>query len=277
MRALWKGYISFGLVTIPVRLYAATEAKDVRFNLLHARCGTRIRYKRWCETCDVEVDSDDIVKGYPWGDGRYVTLTDQELEDLPVPALKTVAIRRFVDLKAVDPIYFDRSYFLEPDDGGGNAYALLREAMQQTGRVGIAKVALRNRESLACVRVYRDQCLALETMHFADEIRPPEALNLNPPRALDEQERTLAKELVERLSGPFEPEAYRDEYREALRALIAAKAEGETLTVSPQPAVQPIPNLIEALRASLGQLEPVGSGIRPNGRAEPQGNGTPRP
>lgn len=260
MRSIWKGSISFGLVHIPVRLYAATEDRRVQFHLLHRRCGTRVRYRRWCEHCRLELENEDIARAYPWAPDEYVIVEEDDLEQLPLPTAKTVAIHSFVRLDHIDPIYFDRTYFLEPVDGGGRAYALLREAMRQTGRAAVARVALRNKESLACVRVYGDQALALETMHRPDEIRSPEILpglaGDQPPA--DPRELALAVDLVDRLTGPFAPEEYRDEYREALLALIEARVRGRQITVPPAPPAAPVVDLMEALRASLQQAEQAG-------------------
>ncbi|HEX6989008.1 MAG TPA: Ku protein, partial [Bacillota bacterium] len=260
MRSLWKGSISFGLVHIPVRLYAATEDRSVRFHLLHRRCGNRVRYRRWCDHCNVELGNEDIARAYAWAPDQYVIVEDEDLEGLPLPTARTVAIQSFVRLDSIDPIYFDRTYFLEPVEGGGRAFGLLREAMRQTGRAAVARVVLRNKDSLACVRVYADRGLALETMHRPDEIRPVEALaGLEAAAApSDPRELALAIDLIDRLTAPFEPGRYPDEYREALLALIEARVQGRQITVPPAQPATPVVDLMEALRASLQQAEQGG-------------------
>ena len=176
MRSLWKGVISFGLVNIPVRMYRAVEERGVHFRQLHARCGTPIRYRRWCPRCDVEVAPQDIARGYEYAPDRFVLITDEELAGLPLPTARAVEILDFVHLHEIDPIYFERTYYLEPAEGGEKAYRLLRRAMDLRGCVAVAKVALRHKETLACLRTYRARVLALATMAYPDEIRPIEAL-----------------------------------------------------------------------------------------------------
>jgi len=252
VRSLWKGSISFGLVNIPVRLYAAIEEKSVRFNLLHRECRTPIKYQKICPHCGREVSQDEIVKGYPYDRGRYVILDDEDFENLPVPTARQVQILDFTDLAEIDPVYYDRTYYLEPDEGAEKPYALLRRAMVETRRVAIAKVALRSRESLACVRVYH-QALVMETMYYPDEIRSIERLRgiaQEPP--LSEREVAMATQLVENLTDSFDPGKYRDEYREALLALIERKVQGEAVEPAPAPPVAgKVIDLMEALEASL--------------------------
>lgn len=264
MRSIWKGSISFGLVYIPVRVYAATEDRSVHFHLLHRRCGTRVRYRRWCDHCDSELRPEDIVKAYAWAPDQYVVVEEDDLADLPLPTARTVAIQSFVRLDAIDPIYFDRTYFLEPVEGGGRAYALLREALRHTGRVAVAKVAMRAKESLACVRVLGDRVLALATMHYPDEIHSPDALQgLEAAAEVDERELGLAVDLIDRLTAPFDPQQYHDEYREALLALIEAKVRGRQITVPPARPATPVVDLMEALRASLQRVEQQGGAVLP--------------
>lgn len=276
VRSLWKGSISFGLVHIPVRLYAATEDRRVTFHLLHRRCGTRVRYLRWCPHCRAELGEDDVVRAYEYAPDQYVVLTDEDLAGLPLPTLRTVEILDFVSLDAIDPVYFERSFYLEPADGGARAYALLREALRRTRRVAVGRVALRQKEALACVRVFGGGAeapgvLLLATMHYPDEVRSPAALaGLREPVSVAPRELELAVELVERLSAPFDPARYRDRYREALWQRIEAKVRGREVTVPPQPEV-PVADLLAALRASLEQL---GDGTP--ARAGAPGDGWPR-
>jgi DNA end-binding protein Ku len=249
---MWKGAISFGLVTIPVKLYAATEEKELHFKQLHKQCGTPIRYKKFCPTCAVEVEADQIIKGYEIEKEQYVTITEEELEAIPVAASRTLEIVDFIQLSEIDPVFYDRTYYLEPGDGGSKPYALLRRAMEETGRIALAKVVMRSKESLAAIRVFREGVLALETMHFPDEVRSPAGLKGIVEPELRPQELDMAKNLVLSLSAPFDPAKYQNEYRDAVLQLIAAKAHG---AVSAPAAVEPKPgrvvDLMDALRASI--------------------------
>lgn len=256
MRSLWRGAISFGLVTIPVKLYAATEEKDVHFRLLHRACKTPIRYRRWCPRCEREVEGEDLVRGYEYEPDRFVVIEDEDLERLPAALARTVEILDFVRLEDIDPIYFLRTYFLEPGEGGAKAYALLRRALQVTGRIGVARVALRGRSSLAAVRVYRQECLSLETMHFPDEIRSYARLQIPADEGYRDQELEMARLLISTLSGDFAPERLRDEYREALLERIRQKVAGNQVyeVESPEPAARVV-DLMEALRQSVRLAE----------------------
>lgn len=252
MRALWKGAISFGLVNIPVRLYAATEKQGVRFNYLHGECNTPVRYRKWCDTCDREVGQDEIVKGYEYARGQYVVLRDEDFERVPLPTARAVEIVDFVKLTEIDPIYYDKTYFLEPEEGAIKAYALLRRAMDDTGRIALARVAVRTRETLATVRVYQDQALVMETMFYPDEVREPRALeHIFATPALADREVDMAVQLVDNLSAPFEPEKYTDQYRAALRGIIRQKIEGDEVARVERPGRAPVIDLMEALRASI--------------------------
>lgn len=252
MRSMWKGSISFGLVNIPVRLYTATEEKSVRFNFLHQLCRTKIKYQKVCPQCDREVSQDEIVRGYAYDRGRFVVLEDEDFENLPVKTARQVEILDFADLAEIDPVFYDRSYYLEPAEGAEKPYALLRQAMKETGRVAIAKVAIRSRESLACIRVY-DQALVMETMFYPDEIRSAQRLaGINETPELSEREVTMATQLVANLTEPFNPEKYRDEYRQALLEVIEKKIQGEAVEpTAPPPAAGNVIDLMEALEASL--------------------------
>ncbi len=252
LRALWKGSISFGLVNIPVRLYAATERKDVKFNYLHRECGTPVRYQKYCPTCQKQISQEEIVYGYQYEPGRYVVINDEDLEAIPTTRSKSVDIIDFVELSQIDPVYYDKTYFLEPADGGGKAYALLRETMKQAGRIGIAKVTIRTREALACVRVYGTNTLVMETMFYPEEIRTEAALaGTNESYQLDQREIDMANLLVSSLSTEFEPQKYHSEYRRQLRELIQAKIEGREITEAPEQQPSRVRDLMEALRESV--------------------------
>lgn len=252
MRSLWKGSISFGLVNIPVRLYTATEEKNVRFNQLHRECRTPIKYQKVCPRCGREVAQDEIVRGYEYERNRFVIMEEQDFENLPLPTARQVEILGFVQLSEIDPIYYDKSYYLEPDQGAEKAYALLRRAMREKGRVAVAKVAIRSREALACVRVY-GQALVLETMFYPDEIRSVERLaGITEEPALSEREVAMAAQLIDNLTEPFDPAKYHDEYREALLAAISRKVQGEApAPQAPAPAAGKVIDLMQALEASL--------------------------
>jgi DNA end-binding protein Ku len=251
MRSIWKGAVSFGLVTIPVKLYTATEDKDVRFHMLHKEDGSRIEFKRFCAEEQVEVDNDEIIKGYEYGKGKYVTVDETDLEQIPLSTGHAVEIMEFVDLPEVDPIYFQKSYYLEPQEGAAKPYALLREAMTRANKVALAKVVLRDKEHLATVRVY-GEALVMETLFYPDEIRDSGQLEGLSGSKLNEKEIQMAINLVEALSGDFEPSKYKDEYRDALLEVINHKIEGTPMEAAP--ATKPSPkvmDLFETLRASV--------------------------
>jgi DNA end-binding protein Ku len=252
MRSIWKGAISFGLVTIPVKLYSATEERDVSFHQVHREDGGRIRYKRVCQTDGDEVPYSDIAKGYELPSGEVVVLTDEDFADLPLTTSRTIDVLEFVPLEQVDPIYFAKSYYLEPEATGAKPYVLLREALESSGRVALVKVALRQRESLATLRV-RDGVFVLEMMLWPDEVREAEFGFLDDDIDVRPQELQMAQSLIDTLSGDFQPEQYSDNYREALQALIEAKVEGREVVQPEQPAgdTGKVVDLMAALRASV--------------------------
>src|SRR5574341_322512 len=250
MKTIWKGAISFGLVTIPVKVYGATEEKTLKFNQLHAPDGGRIRYKRVCSVDGEEVSYQDIVKGYEYEKDHYVTLTDEELDSLPVRTARAIEIERFVDSEEIDPIYFQRSYYLVPEGTGLKAYHLLREAMSDDGKVAVAKVAFRDKEHLATVRL-RENVLVLETMFWPDEIRPARFDELDEEVELRPQEIKMARSLIDSLTDDFEPKDFRDEYRAALEDVIGKKVQGEEVTYAAPAEPSKVVDLMDALRASV--------------------------
>lgn len=252
MRSIWKGAISFGLVSIPVKLYSATEEKDVSFHQVHREDGGRIRYKRVCQIDGEEVAYSDIAKGYELSSGEVVVLTDEDFADLPLSTSRAIDVLEFVPLEQVDPMYFAKSYYLEPDGQGAKPYVLLREALENSGRVALVKVALRSRESLATLRV-RNGVFVLEMMLWPDEIREADFAFLDEDIDVRKQELAMAESLIESLSGDFEPEQYSDNYREALQALIDAKVEGREVVQPAEPAADAgtVVDLMAALRASV--------------------------
>lgn len=252
MRSIWKGAISFGLVSIPVKLYSATEERDVSFHQVHRDDGGRIRYKRVCQTCGEEVQYADIAKGYELSSGEVVVLTDDDFADLPLSTSRAIDVLEFVPLEQVDPIYFAKSYYLEPDAAGAKPYVLLREALESSGRVALVKVALRQRESLATLRV-RDGVFVLEMMLWPDEIREPAFGFLDEDIDVRPQELQMAQSLIDTMAGDFAPEQYGDNYREALQSLIDAKVAGREVVAPTEPAAQTgtVVDLMAALRASV--------------------------
>lgn len=277
MRSLWKGSISFGLVNIPVRLYAATEEKSVRFNYLHAVCHTPIKYRKVCPHCQREVEQNELVRGYPYEKGRYVIMQPEDFEQIQIESTRQVEIIDFIQLSEIDPILYQKTYYLEPDEGAQKPYALLRRAMNDTGKIAIAKVAIRSKESLACVRVV-DRALLLETMFYPDEIRSPNRLvGIAEEPELNEKEVAMAKQLIENLTEPFDPHKYRDEYRIALLELIQRKIDGQEVEpVAPQPVTGNVVDLMEALEASLRATATTNGGaakenepVDPAKKAEP--------
>ncbi|RUL51741.1 non-homologous end joining protein Ku [Lysinibacillus antri] len=255
MHTVWKGSISFGLVNIPIKLHAATESKDIQLRQLHKACNSPINYKKTCPVCDTEVGNEEIVKAYEYAKNKYVVLDAEELENLRKENEdKAVEIIEFVKLKEIDPIYFERSYFLAPDSGGKKAYALLREALSNSGKIGVAKITIRSKEQLAIVRVYHDTLL-METILFPDEVRnTAEIPNMPSTEKVTEEELDLALMLIEQLTVQFEPEKYTDDYRTALLELIEKKkAENATVTATEKETKLPsgMTELMAALQASL--------------------------
>jgi DNA end-binding protein Ku len=249
-RAMWKGAISFGLVTIPVAVYPATEEKTLRFNQLHDEDGGRIRYKRVCEKDGEEVPFEHIVKGYEIEKDRYVILTDEDFDAVPVESSRAIDIQQFVDLDEIDPVMFKKSYYLIPDQTGAKAYALLREAMSEDGRVGIAKVSFRDREHLAALR-FKDDAFVLETMYWPDEIREADFGGADVQAKVRGQELEMARQLIESLTSDWSPEEYSDEYRDQLQKIVEAKVSGEEIeVVEPEPTAKVV-DLMEALKASV--------------------------
>ena len=252
MRSIWKGAISFGLVTIPVKLYSATEQKDVSFHQVRRSDGSRIKYKRVAAVDGEEVSYGDIAKGYELSSGETVVLTDEDFKDLPLTTNRAIDVLQFVPLEELDPIFFEKSYYLEPDKAGVKPYVLLRDALEQSGKVAVVKVALRNRESLAALRV-RDGVFVLETMLWPDEVRTPDFGFLDEDVEVRPQELAMAGSLIETLTGEFDPSQYKDEYREALQAVIEAKVEGREVVqpAEAQPSSGTVVDLMAALRASV--------------------------
>jgi DNA end-binding protein Ku len=270
-RAIWTGAISFGLVTVPVKLYSAVDRKTVRFHQLSGKTGVRVAQKRVDPQTDEEVPYQDIVKGYEIAPDRYVTIEPGELDSLEPKKTKTIEIEEFVELSQIDPIYYDHPYYLAPGTGGAKPYRLLLEAMEETGKVAIARVVIRSKEQLVAVRPM-GIALGMATMLFPDEVLPPERLDevVEASKAkTTKREVDIAKQLIESLAGDFEPDKFRDTYRQEVLAMIERKAEGKEIAVQP-PAEEvraPAPDLMSALKASLDAVRAGGDG---DGGAKPK-------
>jgi DNA end-binding protein Ku len=263
-RAIWTGSISFGLLNVPVKLYSAVSRKNVSFRELRQSDGSRIRHKRIAEADGKEVSYEDIVKGYEISPEQYVIITKDELEEIDPKKTRSIEIQDFVDLDQIDPIYFDHPYYLGPDKGAERAYALLTKAMNEQKKVAVARFVLRNKENLAAIRPMGD-VLTMATMRFADEVVSSEEISEilgEETEAPRKQEVDMAKQLIDSLTSEFEPESYRDEYREQLLALIERKAKGEEIVETEAEAPKPTkaPDLMAALEESLAAVrsEPLG-------------------
>ena len=273
-RAIWSGAISFGLVNIPVKLYSAVSRKTVRFHQLDGSDKGRIQQKRVNPRTGEEVAYDSLVKGYEIGPDRFVVIEPEELESLEPQKTRTIDIEDFVDLDQIDPIYYDHPYYLAPDKGAEKAYRLLLDAMGEANKVAIARVVLRSKEHLVAIRP-RDDVLTLETMLFADEVIPPEKIDEVAAEAkvkTSKRELEMAQQLIDSLSAAFDPDKYRDEYRDRVLDLIERKAQGEEIVVEAQEEEpQKVPDLMAALEASIAQAKgPSGQKAKPKSTAKPK-------
>lgn len=283
-RSIWTGTISFGLVTVPVKMYSAVARKSVRFHQLNKATGARIAQKRVDPSTGDEVPYEDIVKGYELSPDRYVLIEPDELESLDPAKTKTIDILDFVSLDEIDPIFYDHPYYLAPAAGGTKPYTLLLEAMRETNKVGIAKVVIRSKEQLVALRPMRSDVegapsvLGMATMIFADEIVDPRRLDDLPEDVeVNERELDIAKQLVDSLAGEFDPAKYRDTHREAVLELIERKAAGEEIAVQPQvEEAAPVPDLMAALKASLDAVRSGdGAAAAPKAKAKPKAKRAP--
>jgi DNA end-binding protein Ku len=256
---MWKGSISFGLVNIPVKLHTATEDKDIKLRTLHKECHSPVKYEKVCSVCEVELKPEDIVKAYEYTKGKYVVLEDEELENLRKENEdRAVEIIDFVKMDQIDPIYFNRSYFMSPNEGGGKAYSLLRKALEESKKVGLAKIIIRAKEQLAVIRVY-ENTLVMETIHFPDEVRKAADVPSVPSEdKVTEKELDTAIMLIEQLTTEFNPEKYTDDYRTALLDLIESKRTGqEVVTAKEKEPVTNVTDLMAALQASIDRTKPA--------------------
>jgi DNA end-binding protein Ku len=255
-RAIWKGNISFGLVNIPIGLYSATRREDLKFRLLRKSDLSPVNYKRVAEKDGKEVPWNEIVKGYEYEKGKYVVLKEEDFERVDLEATQTVDIQDFVDQEEIDPMFFYKQYYLEPQKGGDKAYVLLRDALKESNKVGIAKVVIKTRQYLAGVKP-EDSALVLELMHFADELADPEKLHVPKKKEVGKREMNMAKSLIDSMSSKWNPEKYKDDYREALMEVIEEKVEagGKEIEEKPKKAPKPtkVIDLVSVLQKSLEQ------------------------
>ena len=251
-RAIWRGAISFGMVAIPMKLYIATESKDLSFVTLHSTCHTRLRQKRWCPYHETEVEQAEVVRGYEFAKDEYMVMEEADFDDLPLESTHTIEIVRFVGLDSIDPVHYERSYYIEPESVGTKPFHLLKKALETTGRVAVAKVALRQKEHLCLVRPYQD-LLMMETMYYPDEIRTTAELDLQADGAdVTDAELQMATMLIDQLTGEWQPADFRDEYRDALQQVIEAKlGTGAPLAAAPPTPQGKVRDLMEALRESI--------------------------
>ena len=251
MRSMWRGAISFGLVMIPIKLYAATEQKDIAFRQVHRTDGGRIRFRRVCSIDGEEVPYEDVAKGYELPTGEMVVLTDEDMAELPLPTTRSIEVLHFLPEEQLDPILLNRSYYAEPEPAGERAYVLLRDSLERSGKVALALVALRQRESLATLRA-REGLLVVETLLWPDEVRAPDFAFLDEDIEARPQELQMAASLIDSMTTDFDPDAYHDNYREALQELVDAKVQGREVTQPPVPVSEAEPtSLADALKASL--------------------------
>jgi DNA end-binding protein Ku len=268
-RAIWSGAVSFGLVNVPVRMYSAIDEQDLRFHLLHEKDDSRIGYEKICKAEDKPVPDDEIVKAYEFKDGEYVYVTDEDLETAEGENYRTIDLQDFVPYDEIDPIYFEKTYYLGPGDGGERAYALLLRAMEDSELCGIGTYVMRDKQHLGCLRV-REGVIQLEKMYFADEIRPTD--EIKPGKAkVGQRELEMAAELIDRFTGPFKPEKYEDTYRKRLLDVINAKRKGKDVHVERPPKDEEPVDIMEALRASIESAQRR-SGRRP-ARSSRDGDG----
>ncbi len=252
-RAIWSGIITFGMVSIPVKLYSATDNKDISFNQLHRDCKGRVKEQRMCPTCDRKIEYEEIEKGYEYAKGQYVVLTKEDLEKLPLPNKNAIEITSFIDNTEIDPVFYDKAYYIEPDEAARKPFALFMRAMMDKGMVAVAKVTIRTKERLCCLRLYGGTMM-MNTLLYPDEVRV-EANKPLPDVQLSDKELAMASSLIDLMAQEFTPTTYKDSYREALLQLIEAKLEGKEIHEAPTSAQTNVVDLMEALQASMESIK----------------------
>lgn len=251
---VWKGHLTFGLISIPIRLFSAARGERLSFNQLHKECHSRLKQPLFCPTCNRMVERTEIVKGYEYEKDQYVLFSEEELDKVEPASARTMEILEFVKLDEVDPLYFDASYFATPEEAGAKAYQLLMRAMEQSGYAAIAKLCMHQREYIVVVRP-RAKGLTLHTMFYSNEIRQVAEYGQTDKVELKDQEKKLAQQLIESLAATFEPEKYHDDYQQSLRAMIEAKLKGQEVAAVPHPQMAPVIDLMEALKKSLAEKQ----------------------
>ena len=251
-RSIWKGVVSFGMVAIPIKLYTATESKDVPFVTLHSACNTRLKQKRFCPYHEIEIEQAEVTRAYEYAKDQYVIMEDSDFANVAVPSTHTIEITQFVGLSSIDPINFERTYMLEPEAIGSKPFYLLKQALENSQRVAIAKVSLRQKEHICCLRPY-GHGIAMHTMLYPDEIRGTTELELPEEQiGITEQEMDMAKTLIDQLTAPYDPEQFQDDYRLALERIIEGKlGSQQPVTAAPTPPKSKVTDLMEALKASV--------------------------
>ena len=267
--SVWKGYLTFGLISIPIRLFSAARSERIGLNQIHKVCSSRIRMPLFCPTCQRQVERSEIIKGYEYEKDQYVLFTEEELDKIEPESARTMEILEFVKLDEIDPLYFDASYFVTPEDEGRKAYQLLLDAMEETGYAAIAKITMHQREHIVVVRP-RDNGMTLHTMFYTNEIRAVAEYGQRTPAAEPkEAEKKLATQLIESLAAPFEPEKYKDQYQESMKAMIDAKQKGQVITTAPHAKLAPVIDLMDALKKSIAEKEKPAAAKKPPMRAVP--------
>src|SRR6266567_1485918 len=269
---IWKGHLTFGLISMPVRMFAAARGERISFNQLHKECHSRLKQPLFCPHCNRMVERSEIVKGYEYEKDQYVLFSEEELDKVEPASARVAEIMEFVKIGEVDPLYFDASYYLAPDEGGAKAYQLLMKAMEESGYAAIAKLTMHQREHGVVVRP-GTKGLTLHTMFYSNEIRAAESSSTDQVE-LKDQEKKLAQQLIENLAVPFEPQKYKDTYQENVRGMIAAKLKGQEVTEVAQPHMAPVIDLMEALKKSLAEKQaPVAAKKPPVRAVEPAAAG----
>ena len=265
---VWKGHITFGLISIPVRMSAAARGERISFNQLHKVCHSRLKQPLFCPVCNRQVERSEIVKGYEYEKDQYVLFNEDELDKIEPPSAKVMEILEFVKLDEMDPLYFDASYYITPEDAGVKAYKLLLNAMKESGYGAIAKLTMHQREHIVILRPGTNG-MTLHTMYYSNEIRAAEPVNIDKVE-LKDQEKKLANQLIESLAASFEPQKYHDEYQDNVRAMISAKLKGQEVTEVAQPKMAPVIDLMEALKKSIAEKQaPAAAGPVPVGKKPP--------
>jgi DNA end-binding protein Ku len=252
-RAIWSGVLTFGMVSIPIKMFTATDNKDISFNQLHIPCKSRVREQKYCPTCDRRIESEEIEKGYAYAKDQYVVVTKEDLEHIPLPSKGAIEISAFVKLDQIDPVQYEKSYYIEPDDIAKKPFTLFMRAMNEKGMVAIAKVAIRNKERLCCLRPL-DGTLLMSTLLYPDEIRIEHGKAL-PDVSISDKEMSMAASLIDLMTEDFDPSKYKDDYREALIQVIEAKLAGKEVVTNEAPPQSNVLELMDALRASMENIK----------------------